>query len=383
MPSDLSVLGGATKLGFFASSLAVAALAGRLVTTDFSPTMVERSRASTPAGEPYGRTSDDALHRPFDTRNDALFGQIDPAPKPALSFGALHAFESAAPSLRLLGLTPSSAAAVKSGVPVLQASNPPGRPFVLTGSAADRANALICLTQAVYYEAGFEPGPGQQAVAQVVLNRMRHPIFPHSVCGVVYQGANLKTGCQFSFTCDGALNRKPQPAAWARAKAVAERALNGFVMKAVGSATHYHTHWVVPWWEPTVSKVAQIGAHVFYRWPGALGQPTAFTMRYAGNERIQALPNPAAPAAASSAPVRQGPDGRVHMVIQLAANTTSTPAPDAATPQQRMHALAAKGLLGKDFDPSTLAPSKVDVPSASHLEQVMLAAPEKPTPAGL
>src|SRR5208282_1511915 len=107
------------------------------------------------------------------------------------------------------------------------APNPPARPFLFNGSAEDRVKALTCLTQAIYYEAGFEPPAGEQAVAQVVLNRMRNPIFPHNVCGVVYQGADLKTGCQFSFTCDGSLNRKPQAEAWDRARLVAEQALNG------------------------------------------------------------------------------------------------------------------------------------------------------------
>ena len=83
------------------------------------------------------------------------------------------------------------------------------RPFDLSDSdPLDRRRALLCLTQAVYYEAGFEPLEGRRAVAQVVLNRMRHPAFPKSVCGVVYQGARDPV-CQFSFVCDGSLYRAP------------------------------------------------------------------------------------------------------------------------------------------------------------------------------
>lgn len=140
--------------------------------------------------------------------------------------------------------------------------------------------ALQCLTQAVYYEAGYEPEAGQRAVAQVVLNRVRHPAFPHSVCGVVYQGAELPTGCQFTFTCDGSLLREPSPAAWARARRVALAALSGWVESSVGLSTHYHATYVVPYWAPTLSKVSLIGQHIFYSLPGSSGNAAAFRAGY-------------------------------------------------------------------------------------------------------
>jgi hypothetical protein len=160
----------------------------------------------------------------------------------------------------------------------------PMRPFVLPGGGEDRARALQCLSEAVYYEAAREPEVGQAAVAQVVLNRMRHPAYPKSVCGVVYQGSARTTGCQFTFTCDGALAYAPEPGLWRRARAVAERALGGYVDKAVGSATHYHAQYVAPYWAPTLVKMTQVGQHIFYRWTGPWGEPAAFTGRYAGNE---------------------------------------------------------------------------------------------------
>jgi hypothetical protein len=121
-------------------------------------------------------------------------------------------------------------------------------------------------------------------VAQVVLNRMRHPAYPKSVCGVVYQGSARTTGCQFTFTCDGSLRWKPEPALWRQARAVAERALDGYVDKQVGSATHYHAQYVAPYWAPTLVKMKQVGAHIFYRWTGPWGEPGAFNGRYAGGE---------------------------------------------------------------------------------------------------
>ena len=157
------------------------------------------------------------------------------------------------------------------------------RPFAMTGDNLDQRRALLCLTQAVYYEAGFEPVEGRRAVAQVVLNRLRHPAFPKSVCGVVYQ-SNGRV-CQFTFVCDGALYRQPARDAWLRAEEIARAALSGFVDTTVGEATHYHADYVAPRWAPLLGKVAQIGQHIFYRWPGAWGLPAAFTGRYIGEPR--------------------------------------------------------------------------------------------------
>ena len=161
---------------------------------------------------------------------------------------------------------------------------PPARPFILKASPEDRAAAVQCLTQAIYYEAATEPLEGQQAVAQTVLNRVRHPGYPKSVCGVVFQGSLRATGCQFSFTCDGSLARAPIPAIWSRAQLIANKALNGFVMTRVGTATHYHADYVAPYWAPTLYKIVQIGRHIFYRWTGPWGLPPAFNGKYAGGE---------------------------------------------------------------------------------------------------
>ena len=147
-----------------------------------------------------------------------------------------------------------------------------------------RARALECLTSAIYYEAAQEPTDGQRAVAQVVLNRVRHPAFPNSVCGVVYEGSTRPTGCQFTFTCDGSMARAPMPDLWNRARKVAEEALNGAVYAPVGLATHYHANYVVPYWASSLVKTAVEGAHIFYRWAGGWGQPAAFNDRWSGTE---------------------------------------------------------------------------------------------------
>jgi hypothetical protein len=118
----------------------------------------------------------------------------------------------------------------------------------------------------------------------VVLNRVRHPAFPNSVCGVVYEGSTRPTGCQFTFTCDGSLAREPDAEGWRRARAVAEAALNGFVYAPVGWATHYHADYVLPTWASTMAKNAIVGAHLFYRWSGSWGQASAFDSSYSGRE---------------------------------------------------------------------------------------------------
>lgn len=164
------------------------------------------------------------------------------------------------------------------------------RPTWLAGTAQDRLRALQCLTTAIYYEAATEPEAGQRAVAQVVLNRVAHPAWPNTVCGVVYQGSE-RPGCQFSFACDGSMARTPSRMWWLRARAVAEAALAGQVYAPAGLATHYHTSAVNPAWAGRLGFIGTIGAHRFYRNLGTGGLASAFSDRYLGGEPIPA-PHP-------------------------------------------------------------------------------------------
>jgi spore germination cell wall hydrolase CwlJ-like protein len=171
---------------------------------------------------------------------------------------------------------------INAAMPFSEAPVIAARAFVLpAGETLDQRRALLCLTQAVYYEAGYEPLAGRRAVAQVVLNRMRHAAFPKSVCGVVYQ-RNSTPVCQFTFVCDGSLYRRPEAAAWKQSEDVARAALAGYVERSVGAATHYHADYVAPSWAPLLTKINKLGAHIFYRWPGAWGRPGAFNGRYIG-----------------------------------------------------------------------------------------------------
>ena len=132
------------------------------------------------------------------------------------------------------------------------------------GQAAPMASDADCLSLAIYYEARSESAQGQHAVAQVVLNRVRDPNYPDDVCSVVFQGFERRTGCQFSFTCDGSMARLPQGQAWTRARQIAAAALAGRTDPVIGGATHYHTTAIRPYWAPSLTRIATVGAHIFY-----------------------------------------------------------------------------------------------------------------------
>ncbi|HEX8643145.1 MAG TPA: cell wall hydrolase [Allosphingosinicella sp.] len=189
-------------------------------------------------------------------------------------------------------ITGETALAANAALPVADGLIPAAAPFVIQGrSAIDGLRSLDCLAQTIYYEAANESEDGQRAVAQVVLNRVRHPAWPNSVCGVVHQGPMRPGGgCQFTFTCDGSLARTPGGLPWLRARRLAAEALGGGIYAPVGLSTHYHANYVFPAWAPRLAKTTQIGAHIFYRLPGQWGQRGAFRDVYAGREP---LPRPA------------------------------------------------------------------------------------------
>ena len=129
------------------------------------------------------------------------------------------------------------------------------------------AKAEKCLADAIYFEARGEPFKGQQAVAQVVMNRVFSGYYPNDVCGVVYQNAGRHLACQFTFACEGKdLNKVDEPDMWEQAKSIAKDMLDGKIWLAeVGHATHYHAYWVHPSWVHEMTKLYKLGVHTFYR----------------------------------------------------------------------------------------------------------------------
>jgi hypothetical protein len=203
-----------------------------------------------------------------------------------------------------LELTPAATA------PVLAA------PFQFRGTGSDREHAVDCLAAAAWYEAGNDP-ESQRSVIQVVLNRVRHPSFPSTVCGVVFQGSERTTGCQFTFTCDGSMQRRfPSAKQWRSARVLSEKALAGSVDADVGQATHYHADYVSPWWSSALQKVNQIGAHIFYRWPGGRGH-------FARNRNLGTEADALAAANVADVAAGPGPAGTPGMLVSTTVKTAS------------------------------------------------------------
>lgn len=225
---------------------------------------------------------------------------------------------------KLAPLAADQARARNAAVPFADLNPQAALPFQFVGTPQDMGRATDCLAIAALAEAGALDA-GQRAVMQVVLNRTRHPAYPHTVCGTVFQGSQRATGCQFTFTCDGALRRQYDPAAWDKARTRARQALGGSVYPPVGLATHYHTDWVYPYWSAQLDKIARVDTHLFFRWRGFWGTRSAFSARYRGAEPaiaalgatdLQSAPLANAAAAPIAEPLsgdKAGPAGRVTM----------------------------------------------------------------------
>jgi spore germination cell wall hydrolase CwlJ-like protein len=230
---------------------------------------------------------------------------------------------------------------------------PAAQPFRLAaGRALESTRDLACLTDAVYYEARGEGAAGQAAVAQVVLNRVRHPAFPKSVCGVVFQGAG-GDGCQFSFVCNGSMHHAREPDAWRRAEEIAARALDGAVMATIGNATHFHVAGVDPGWGPHLMRVAQVGLHVFYRFGGHGGGPGSFN----GQVQHAASGQGEVPAATSA-------DGAPTGQFILASATTMPPAGMASTTPAASAAKPAAAATPHAKDAASEKPESASKPVA-------------------
>jgi hypothetical protein len=207
------------------------------------------------ADAPLAFADDDAADR----RADIYFG--------AIITGSVSGLERWSPGAEPILAAPGSEAGL--GLAALQQESP-ARRLGLAGQA--RAKAEKCLADAVYFEARGEPLRGQEAVAQVVMNRVFSGYYPNNVCGVVYQNASHYLGCQFTFACEHKdLSRIDEPDMWAQARRIAKDTLDGKIWLAdIGHATHYHAYWVHPSWVHEMTRLYKLGVHTFYR-PRAWG----------------------------------------------------------------------------------------------------------------
>jgi hypothetical protein len=283
----------------------------------------------------------------------ALLANVNRTPKPFILHPAPGVREEprvsdiAVPNL-VEPVTPGEAIQQNQKRPFDALPDTPAQPFVLHADDESRERAITCLAQAAYYEAGAEGEDGERAVVQVVLNRLRRPGFPSTLCGVVYQGSELPTGCQFTFTCNGSLDREPSPAGWRQARQIAVAALDGKVFAGIGHATHFHADYVLPYWADSFAKQVQIGTHIFYRLKGALGSSAAFSQRYGGSEPAIRTPGQINPLIQS--PI-QG--GALMNTEALGTPEIAADRPVAALADANTHALLAdqqKGSLIADRD---------------------------------
>lgn len=206
---------------------------------------------------------------------DEAFAAEAAKPEAALAYAAEPARTPDAPGSPALEAIGEATNAPQATAPVVKAPKPKvmsaalrearrtGKYLIPPEVTASRERE--CLANAIYFEARGESRRGQIAVAQVVLNRVRSPDYPDTICNVVYQNSHKK-GCQFSFACDGIPDTITEKAAWARAQAIAEEFTSGrLLLTEVAGATHYHARYVSPKWAPEMQRLARIGQHIFYR----------------------------------------------------------------------------------------------------------------------
>ena len=194
------------------------------------------------------------------------------------------------------------------------------------------AHAEKCLSEAIYFEARGEPLEGQEAVAQVVMNRVFSGYYPHDVCGVVFQNKYHHLACQFTFACEGKdLSQIDEPDMWQQAKDIAKKMLDGKIWLAdIGHATHYHAYWVHPSWVHEMVRLYKLGVHTFYR-PRAWGDDEPTWSPAAVKDETQADKPQAAMPAAAAAPVAATP---VPEAAAKGPQAAASPAPAGAKPTQ-------------------------------------------------
>ncbi|MBN9021936.1 MAG: cell wall hydrolase, partial [Rhizobiales bacterium] len=220
----------------------------------FTPWLEEKTMVAT--AEPAPRPRPD--HQP-DQQPEAVAGEATPV---AVAYAPSDDGTSAAPFDAVLNEAVADQNVVLPDAPATHAwvNNP-------LPASADTQKERDCLATAIYFEARGEPEDGQLAVAQVVLNRVKNPVYPSTICGVVFQNKSKRNRCQFSFACDGRPERITDKASWTKAQELARRSVEEqrtTFIEEVGSATHYHATYVRPRWAGRMTETDKIGRHIFY-----------------------------------------------------------------------------------------------------------------------
>jgi spore germination cell wall hydrolase CwlJ-like protein len=179
---------------------------------------------------------------------------------------ALDAIDSLAPDLVVPKRRPESELAYAPEAGNLDSATDVSAPTKSKDGKKWSQKEMWCLATAIYFESRGEKYRGQVAVGQVVMNRVKHRLYPSTICGVVFQNQQKRNACQFSFACDGIPERVTEAKAWKQAQEIAKGVVDGSLyLSEVGYATHYHATYVYPHWAPRMKKVTKIGLHVFYQ----------------------------------------------------------------------------------------------------------------------
>ena len=125
-------------------------------------------------------------------------------------------------------------------------------PSSTSSASAGTKDELYLLAKMISAEARGEPYIGQVAVGAVILNRVKHPSFPNTIAGVLYQpGA-------FTALSDGQFNLEPEE----QCKKAARDAMNGWDPSG-GAIYYYNPDKSTSSWIFTRETIAVIGKHIF------------------------------------------------------------------------------------------------------------------------
>ncbi|HEY0853922.1 MAG TPA: cell wall hydrolase [Devosia sp.] len=185
---------------------------------------------------------------------------------PSAGKEALDAINAVAPDLVVPKRRPESDLAYAPEAGGLDGHELSSAPIMAKDGKKWSQKEMWCLATAIYFESRGEKYRGQVAVGQVVMNRVKHRLYPSTICGVVFQNQQKRNACQFSFACDGIPERVTEQKYWKQAQEIAKGIVDGSLhLSEVGYATHYHATYVYPHWAPRMKKVTKIGLHVFYQ----------------------------------------------------------------------------------------------------------------------
>jgi spore germination cell wall hydrolase CwlJ-like protein len=123
--------------------------------------------------------------------------------------------------------------------------------------AVQADSETVCLAKVVHHEASNQSLEGQLAVAQLIINRLKSPEFPKTICSVVNQRGQFFETASYRTPASSSL--------WKVSVAIARIAREGVMPEVAPGALFYHAYYVQPGWSHRMVRVAKIGDHIFYR----------------------------------------------------------------------------------------------------------------------